>query len=154
MKIRSVCVGRPKDHDLERLHDRYAERIVRFGIGYDSSWVSDVRATGRFNEDHLRLREAENLAARYDGRGTLIVLDRGGKLLDSKQLADRLERWATPAATLWIGGPLGLHRTALERADESWSLSTLTFPHEIVRLLVAEQLYRALTMARGVPYHK
>ena len=66
----------------------------------------------------------------------------------------RLERWATPRLTLVVGGPLGLHRKLLERADGRWSLSPLTFPHELVRGLVAEQLYRALTILRRVPYHK
>ena len=55
-----------------------------------------------------------------------------------------LERWATPRLTLVVGGPLGLHRSLIERADETWSLSPATFPHELVRVLVAEQLYREL----------
>jgi 23S rRNA (pseudouridine1915-N3)-methyltransferase len=84
----------------------------------------------------------------------VVALDRSGALLDSEELARMLERWANPAATFLVGGPLGLHRTVFEGSDRVWSLSPLTFPHEIARALVAEQLYRAVTILRGVPYHK
>jgi 23S rRNA (pseudouridine1915-N3)-methyltransferase len=56
--------------------------------------------------------------------------------------------------TLVIGGPTGLHEGLVERADGAWSLSRLTFPHELVRAIVAEQLYRAATLLRNIPYHK
>ena len=154
MKIRLVCVGKPRDRELARLHDRFAERVERLGVSYETASVPEVQTTGRFSEDHVREREARSLAGSHDGRGTLIGLDRGGELLTTAQLAPRLENWATPRATLWIGGPLGLHASALERCGPVWSLSPLTFTHEIARLLVAEQIYRALTVLRGVPYHK
>ena len=84
----------------------------------------------------------------------LIALDAAGRLFDSETLAEHIESWTTPAATLLIGGPLGLHSSIGEKAQLQWSLSPLTFPHELMRVLVAEQLYRALTILRGVPYHK
>ena len=154
MRFRSLCVGKPKEREICLLHDRYAERIARLGATYESSWVPETRAGGRYSDDHVREREAAALLEGCDRRGTLIALDPGGASLSSEQLAERLERWATPCATLLIGGPLGLHRAALEPSDSAWSLSPLTFPHEWVRLLVVEQLYRALTLLRGVPYHK
>ena len=59
-----------------------------------------------------------------------------------------------PRLTLIVGGPLGVHSSVLRRAEHKWSLSPLTFPHELVRGIVAEQLYRAMTIRRGMPYHK
>ena len=67
-------------------------------------------------------------------------------MLDSRELSRLLERWATPRATFVIGGPLGLEREFSAEAGARWSLSALTFPHELARVLVAEQLYRALTI--------
>src|SRR4029079_4777981 len=78
----------------------------------------------------------------------------GGTQWSSEDVAARLEGWASPAACLVVGGPLGLHPSLLERASVRWSLSRLTFPHELVRVLVAEQLYRALSILRGLPYHR
>lgn len=153
MRLVLLCVGKPRDADLCQLHDRYADRIRQFGVRYETIWVPETRAGGRFSDDHVRLRETRALLDRGEA-GRTIALDRSGRSWTSEQLASRLERWATPCATLLVGGPLGLHREALERSDECWSLSSLTFPHELVRVLLAEQLYRAVTILRGVPYHK
>jgi 23S rRNA (pseudouridine1915-N3)-methyltransferase len=154
MRIRLVCVGRPRDRELGLLHDRYAARIERMGVRYDADWVAEVRPGGRFSDDHVRQREARNVLEKLPGPGTIVATDRRGASWTSEQLAPLLERWATPALTLVVGGPLGLHPDVLSRADHAWSLSPLTFPHEVVRVLVVEQLYRALTILRGAPYHK
>lgn len=154
MRIRLLSVGKPRDPIASRLHDEYAERIRNLGVRYETDWVADVKPGGRFSDDHVMAREARGLLERVDGRGTLVALDAGGEMLTSRQLADVIERWATPRLTLVVGGPLGLHASLLARADRSWSLSTLTFPHELVRGLVTEQLYRAVSIRRGVPYHK
>jgi len=153
LKITLLSVGKPRDAPAIELHDRYAGRLPRMGVRYRSIWVPDVRPGGRYDDDEIRRREAAALTARID-RGYAVALDRRGRLLDSEQLATRVERWATPELTLIVGGPLGLPEELLARSDERWSLSALTFPHEIVRGLVTEQLYRALTILRGTPYHK
>jgi 23S rRNA (pseudouridine1915-N3)-methyltransferase len=102
----------------------------------------------------VRRRESRALLELHDGRGTLVALDPRGRLLTSPELAERLERWATPRATFLVGGPLGLADEILRDAAVRWSLSPLTFPHELVPALLAEQLYRALCILRGSPYHK
>jgi 23S rRNA (pseudouridine1915-N3)-methyltransferase len=156
VKLLLLAVGKPKERESGLLHDRYARRIQAMGVGYRTAWVPDVTAGGRYSDDHVRDREARSLRERLAAadRGTVVALDRRGSLLDTRELARRLERWASPRATFVIGGPLGLHPRFLDEADARWSLSPLTFPHELTRVLVAEQLYRALTLARGIPYHK
>ncbi len=154
MKIRVVSVGKPKDERWASLHDDYAKRITRLGAGYDTAWVREVRPDRAFSDDHVREREAAALVEALDPKSTVVALDTSGELLDSERLASRLERWAERQASFVIGGPLGLHRSFVGRADAGWALSPLTFPHEMVRALLAEQLYRALTILRGVPYHK
>jgi len=156
MKLRLLLVGKPRDRQTALLHDAYALRIQRLGVGYETVWVPEVAAEGRFSKAHALEREAGSIVERLGakGEGASIALDRRGRLLDSRQLARKLERWAVPRATFILGGPLGLHDSVLERADALWSLSPLTFPHELARVVVSEQLYRALTILRGLPYHK
>lgn len=154
MRLRLLSVGRPRDAEASRLHDRYAERMRRLGLRYESLWVPEVQPSGKYSDDHVREREAGHLRERLDRPGKVIALDRRGTMLDSESLSRRLPGWASPQGTLLLGGPLGLHPTLLDEVDERWSLSALTLPHELARVVVAEQVYRALTLIRGVPYHK
>ena len=155
MRFRELSVGKPRDAAVRELHSGYADRITRLQVAYESAWIAEVRAGGRFSDDHVREREARGLLERIGrGGGRIVALDAGGAMWTSTELAARAERWSTPRCHLVIGGPLGLHRSLLDRADTVWSISRLTFPHEIVRVLVAEQIYRAVTLLRGVPYHK
>ena len=154
MKIRLLCVGKPKDPLFARLHDCYAERLAPLGVRYSTDWVPDVRPGGRYSEEHALEREARLLLERVPDNVRLVVLHVEGHLLTSGELAERLEHWASPRMTLIVGGPLGVHSSVLRRAERKWSLSPLTFPHELVRGIVAEQLYRAMTIRRGMPYHK
>lgn len=154
MNLRVLSVGKPRDHEAGAMHDRYGERIARFGVGFESIWVPEVQPGGRYSDDHVREREARLLIDRLAERGSVIAVDPRGRGYSSEELARHLERWARPAGTFVIGGPLGLHETLLSRADAAWSLSPLTLPHELARVLVSEQLYRGLTILRGVPYHK
>lgn len=153
MKIVLLSVGKPKDQALRLLHDRYALRIAKLGVRFESTWVADL-PSGGINPNQLRQREATSLLERLPRRGAVVALHEQGRQLTSKQLAQRLEHWASPGVTFLIGGPLGLHDAALERANWVWSLTSLTLPHEWVRSLIAEQVYRALTLLRGLPYHK
>jgi 23S rRNA (pseudouridine1915-N3)-methyltransferase len=154
LKLRILSVGKPREREITALHDMYARRIETLGIGYETAWVAEVKQGGRYSDEHVREREARSLTEQLPPKGTVIALDRRGRQIDSVALAQRLESWASPLATLVIGGPLGLHDRFLKDADWRWSLSPLTFPHELARVLVAEQLYRAATILRGLPYHK
>jgi 23S rRNA (pseudouridine1915-N3)-methyltransferase len=154
VKFLLLSVGKPRDRAAASLHESYAGRFSSFGIGYEARSVPEVRATGRYSDDHVREREGRALLEARPAGATVVALDRSGSLLDSEELARGLVRWASPSAAFLIGGPLGLHPAVLEAADRIWSLSPLTFPHELARVLVAEQLYRAVTILRGVPYHK
>lgn len=154
MRLRVAAVGRPRDRRLAGLHDEWAERIRRLGVEYESVVVPETRAGGRYSDAHVRARETKALFAAAAGPGRRIALDPAGRTVSSEDLASRIERWATPRATFLIGGPLGLDPERVAEADLALSLSRLTFPHELARAVLAEQLYRALTILRGIPYHK
>ena len=132
----------------------YGTRVTReakFGI------VEIPTAKRRNNAVSVNQREeGEAIAAKLDAGARVVALDPGGKLWSTEQLAERLENWSlqTNHIQFIIGGPDGLSGEILQRSDERWSLSHLTFPHFLVRVLIAEQLYRALMLNMGHPYHK
>ncbi len=154
MKIVVAVVGRPRDRRLAALHDDWADRLRTLGVGYETIQVAETRAGGRYSDAHARRRETLALLEASRGPGRRIALDRGGFSLTSEEFARRLERWATPRAIFLVGGPLGLDSPSLAGVDHTISLSTMTFPHELARAILAEQLYRAVTILRGIPYHK
>jgi 23S rRNA (pseudouridine1915-N3)-methyltransferase len=154
VKILVLSVGRPERTRFGPLFDDYAARVRRFGVELDARWVPEVRAGGRFSDAHAREREARALLDALPDRGRLIALDPDGKPLTSGEFARRLEAWAVTCATFVVGGPLGLDPAVRRTAHAALSLSAMTLPHELARVVLAEQLYRAVTILRGVPYHK
>ena len=100
--------------------------------------------------------EGERMLARIPRRARVVALDERGRPWSTLELSERLQRWREEAAdvALLIGGADGLAPACLEAAREVWSLSALTLPHGLVRILVAEQLYRAWSIAGNHPYHR
>lgn len=142
MKIRLLSVGKDKGPTAE-LAREYAGRIGRVA----DLEVVELRAEGP-------LREAEALLGKV--RGALWALDERGSMLTSEQLSGRLGklRDSAQALTLCIGGDEGLAQPVRDQARFVWSLSPLTLPHRIARVVVLEQFYRAFEILRGGPYHK
>jgi len=110
------------------------------------------------NADIARLRrdEGQALLATADPQDRVVALDGRGKAWSTEQLADRLDVWMGEGvnAVFLVGGPDGLDAACLDRAGERWSLGPLTYPHPLVRVILAEQLYRAWTITRNHPYHR
>jgi 23S rRNA (pseudouridine1915-N3)-methyltransferase len=136
------------------MFDDYAERVRRFGLTFESRFVPEVRPGGRFSDAHVREREARNLRAALPERCNVIALSPEGRAMTTDVFTRRLERWAQPLAAFVIGGPLGLDSAFRKTADTVLSLSPMTLPHELARVVIVEQIYRAVTILRGVPYHK
>ena len=154
MKALVLAVGRPERVRFGPLFDQYAERIRRFGLAFDARWVPEVRPDGRFSDAHVREREARNLREALPERCSVIALSPEGRSMSTEAFTRRFERWSQPVAAFVIGGPLGLDPAFRKTADAVLSLSPMTLPHELARLVLAEQIYRAVTILRGVPYHK
>jgi 23S rRNA (pseudouridine1915-N3)-methyltransferase len=139
MKITAMVVGRAgallKDAILE-----YEKRAARY-------WKFNV----------IEVASEDRLLARLPERAQIVALTRTGEGMSSTDLADYLQDHAlhsTPEVCFVIGGALGLGAEVLGRAQKRWSLSNATLPHEMARLVLAEQLYRAGTITRNEPYHK
>ena len=154
MKARLICVGKPKSPHTNALFDDYATRIGKLGLPFTSHWVAEQRSGGSYSDEHVRERESGRLIELLERGERLIALDRRGESLDSEQIAVVLERWVRPRAAWVLGGPLGHHDDLLSRADTVLSLGKITLPHELARVVAAEQIYRAMTIIRRVPYHK
>ena len=113
-------------------------------------------AEGRGSAAEIRRREAAALLAALPAGALAVALDMGGEAADTEAFAARLERWLESGRPVFflIGGAEGLDRAVLERADAVLSLGRLTWPHLLVRVLLAEQLFRARAIATGHPYHR
>lgn len=101
-------------------------------------------------------REGEAVLAAAGARDRVVALEVGGRPWSTEQLAEQLERWQLDGrdVSFLVGGPDGLAPECRARADQQWSLSPLTLPHPLVRILLAEQLYRAWSITRNHPYHR
>ena len=148
MRIRLVSVGRDKQFTAQGAQE-YAERIQRFA---SLELVELAAATGPGAKD----REAEQILKKRLPRGELWALDQRGSELTSEELAARLRqlRDSSLDLTLAIGGDEGLGAAVAREARFSWSLSRLTLPHRMARVVALEQIYRAFEILRGGPYHK
>lgn len=155
MRLRLLAVGTRMPAWVDAGFGDYARRLA----GDISLELVEITAGRRGKgADLARLKEQEGAAllAALRPPERVIVLDLRGRPLSTDDLADTLKAWQVdgrPAALL-IGGPEGLSRAVLERADETWSLSRLTLPHPLVRIVAAEQLYRAWSVLKGHPYHR
>lgn len=151
MRLALVAVGklRPAYRDA---CDAYAARLRRYGE-FAEVELKEQRAP---TPERQRELEAAALLAKVPAGARLVVLDRTGTAWSSEALAAALQRWreeARPVACV-LGGSHGVGPQLLAAADDVWSLGPLTLPHELARVVVAEQLYRAWTIVRGEPYHK
>jgi 23S rRNA (pseudouridine1915-N3)-methyltransferase len=118
---------------------------------------SGMRGGGRAEPAGVREAEAERILARLPEAGEIVALTRQGRSLGSRELARFLQERATravPNVVFILGGAFGLGEEVLAKSSLRLSLSTMTFPHEIARMVLAEQLYRAGTILKNEPYHK
>ncbi len=155
LKIRVIVVDRTRTDFLKQGETFYLERLGRYAR---AQWVEAPPTAMRKGRSEAEVLAAEGQAIlrRLAPRDHIIALDRGGRTCDSPGLAARIQRLSVAHSSLAfvIGGPLGLSAEVLARADERLSLSRLTLTHEMSRLVLLEQLYRAFTILRGEKYHK
>jgi 23S rRNA (pseudouridine1915-N3)-methyltransferase len=151
MEISILAVGKLRSYYREACDD-YAGRLRRYlTVGEQEIREGRGTTTAVIDRD-----EASRLIGKLPGRAIVVALTRDGKGWSSTDLARQIEGWmleSRPVAFA-IGGSTGLHQDFLAKATHRWSLGPLTLPHELARVVVYEQLYRACTILRGEPYHK
>jgi len=152
VKLRFIWPGKTKDERLRSLIDEYLKRLSRF----TRCEVVEVKESRARDAASLAKESARVLAAVSDGAVT-VLLDLNGRELSSQELANQVQRWENDAVkeiAIVIGGPEGLSADIQSRANLRWRLSRLTLTHELARVLVVEQIYRAYAINRGLPYQK
>lgn len=152
MKTAIVAVGKLRPV-FRAAADEYLDRLKRYTITDEI----EVREAGKAPSPAGSLRqEAERLRGRIPGGAVVVALDREGQGWSSEELAFRIGRWRDEGRQLafLVGGSQGLDAAILRGAQARWSLGSVTLPHELARVVLYEQLYRAWTIIRGEPYHK
>ncbi len=155
LKIKFIVIDRTRSSFLKEGESFYLDRLKRYA---HTQWVEVKPAKikrGRTTKEILT-EEGTSILKKIAARDYMIALDRTGKGCDSEGLAGRIERLSFNHArlTFVIGGTLGLSQKILDRANEVFSLSRLTLTHEMARLFLIEQLYRAFTIINNEKYHK
>lgn len=155
MKIEFWSIGKVHDQMLKSAIDMYTARIEKYS---QVSWqiLPVPKNAGMLSEIDLKRLEGRMILEWLDKDTILVALDEYGKEMDSEGLAAFLIKrgnMSTRKLVFLIGGAFGLDDTVLKRADLKWSLSKLTFPHQLVRLILAEQVYRAFTIIKNEKYH-
>ncbi len=157
--IAVIAVGRLKEAPYRAMADEYLKRLSRFGR-YEETEIPDLperEGASPAEEDKIREREGEEILRRVKDGDWVVALTIPGKMTDSvtlaKKLAERKMR-GTGRIVFVIGGSLGLGRNVISRANEEMSMSPMTFPHQLARVMLLEQLYRAEKIAAGERYHK
>ena len=159
MKITVLAVGRIKEKYWNAALEEYAKRLSRYAK-LDLVEVEDEPTPDNASpreEARIKAREGERLLARLPKDAYPIALAIEGKAFDSPGMASRIEALGVAGQShlcFVIGGSLGLAPAVLEQAREAWSFSALTFPHQLMRVILLEQIYRSFRISRGEPYHK
>ncbi len=152
MKLSLVAVGGLKNQHVAALCDEYVKRIGR----YARPKVIEVRESRRGSPEQRRSEEATAITSALPKGSMFVLLDERGKSFTSRKLAsyisERTVRGISHMAIV-VGGPYGVDPALRKAADLVWSLAAGTLPHELARMLALEQLYRALTINAGAPYH-
>ena len=154
MKVTLIVVGKTVGTELPQLIDTYTQRLKHY-VPFDIQVIPDLKNTKNLSEAQQKQQEGEAILRAVEG-SYVVLLDEHGIEYRSMTFARQLQTWmntSTRGLTFVIGGAYGFSPAVYERADAQISLSQMTFSHQMIRLLFVEQLYRAMTILRGEPYH-
>ncbi|MBO5615548.1 MAG: 23S rRNA (pseudouridine(1915)-N(3))-methyltransferase RlmH [Prevotella sp.] len=154
MKTSLILIGKTNNKHFQAGIDDYISRISHY-MPFSLVTIPDIKNTKSLTEAQQKEKEGELILKQLSPSDTLVLLDEHGKELRSIELAAWLEKKqvSTNRLVLCIGGPYGFSKAVYDRADEMLSLSKMTFSHQMVRLILTEQIYRACTIIKGEPYH-
>lgn len=156
MKLRFIWIRSTADAELIAVIDRYLNRIKHF-FPIEVTEVPPPRGRQNANDRSIIRAQSAGLISAIPGGSYTVVLDEGGRSMDSLKFSKWLERLTMEqphGVTFVLGGDVGLDETVRERADLLLSLSAMTLPHQLARVVLLEQIYRACTLMRNIPYHK
>jgi 23S rRNA (pseudouridine1915-N3)-methyltransferase len=155
MKLQFYSIGKPHDDFYRKAIDDFTKRINNY---YKTEWliIPPLKNAASLSTNNLKELEAQALLSKINAEDLLVLLDETGKQLTSIELASFISKKAIAGSRsiiFLIGGAYGVSDEIKQRANFTWSLSKLVFPHMLVRLILAEQVYRACTILRNEKYH-
>ena len=159
MKITIISVGKVKEKFYRDAISEYEKRLFRY-CKFQIIEVADEKTPDKasaIEEEQIKEKEADRILSHIKEDAFVITLEIMGKKLDSVSFANLLEQKAVHGIShiqFVIGGSLGLHQKVSQRSDYKLSFSDMTFPHQLMRVILAEQIYRAYRIISGEPYHK
>lgn len=154
MKTELIVVGKTTDKHIETCIKDYVERVGHY-MPFTMTVVPELKNTKALTEEQQKQKEGEMLLKMLQTGDVVVLLDEHGKEMRSTEFATWIEKRQQTARRLVfvIGGPYGFSPQMYDRCNDKISLSRMTFSHQMVRLIFAEQLYRACTILKGEPYH-
>lgn len=159
VNISIITIGKLKEKYLKQGIEEYIKRLVSYAK-VEIIELADEKAPENLSDAEMvqiKQKEGERILQKISPDAHVIALAIQGKMKSSEQLADDLDKLATygkSKVAFVIGGSLGLSDEVMKRSDEALSFSKMTFPHQLMRLILVEQIYRAFRINRGEPYHK
>lgn len=154
MKITLLLVGKTTDSRLISLIEDYRKRLLHYAP-FELVVLPDLKNTKSLSEEQIKTAEGEAILRFVTPSMDVVLLDEHGREFRSVEYAEWLQKkmGSGKDLTLVIGGPYGFSEAVYQRADGKVSLSRMTFSHQMIRIMVIEQIYRAMTILRGEPYH-
>lgn len=159
MKITIITVGKIKEKYFTDAISEYSKRLSRY-CKLEIIQVADEKTPDGASEaleTQIKDKEGERILSNIKDGSYVVALAIEGNMLDSEELAEKIEKWGVSGVSqivFVIGGSLGLSRAVLNRADYKLSFSRMTFPHQLMRVILLEQIYRAYRIIQNEPYHK
>ena len=159
MKITLITVGKIKEKYLKDAIAEYSKRLSRY-CKLEIVEVADEKIPDNASdtvEDAIRDKEGERILKYIKEDAYVITLEIAGKMLTSEEMAEKIEKLGVQGTShiiFIIGGSIGLGREILKRSDYALSFSKMTFPHQLMRVILLEQIYRSYRIIQGEPYHK
>ena len=155
MTIKLLAIGKTDSKELQKLIEDYQKRLG-FYIKFEFEVIPDLKNSKNLTDEQQKQKEGKLILGKLGPTDVLILLDESGKQMDSVSFSDYLQKHMNSGIkqlVFVIGGPYGFSSEIYEKAQGKLSLSKMTFSHQMVRLFVVEQLYRAFTILRNEPYH-
>jgi len=155
MQLRIISVGKTDSKAIQQLTEDYQNRLKHY-IKCEWVVIPDIKNSKNLTFIQQKQKEGQEILSKIQAADVVVLLDEKGKQFSSMQFADWLQKKMNQGIkqlVLVIGGPYGFSEEVYERADQKISLSAMTFSHQMVRLFLTEQLYRAMTILRNENYH-
>ena len=155
MKIKLIAIGKTDSKDLQPLIEEYSKRLS-FYVSFNIEIIPDIKNAKNLSKKQQKIAEGNELLKRIEKSDTIIILDEKGKTFSSVEFSIFLQKKMNAGIkqlVLVIGGPYGFSEAVYKKSQGKISLSKMTFSHQMIRLFIVEQIYRAFTILKNEPYH-